>query len=86
MGHTRSCQSGNRSRQKYYETHEIKDSFKPILPNSATPPMAAIRREAEHFNNCLGFERGLSQRQSKWFAHVPERRVFGLDISSPDKA
>jgi hypothetical protein len=37
---------------------------------------SAIAVDAKTFNNCLGFERGMWQHQTRWFADVPQRSVF----------
>lgn len=37
--------------------------------------MAAVMVEAQIFDNCFGFERGLWQHQTSWFAGVPKPRV-----------
>ena len=44
--------------------------------------MCAITREPKTFNNCLGFERGLWQHQTRCFAAVPKRRVFGAILNA----
>jgi len=43
----------------------------------------AITVEAKTFNNCLSFDRGLWQHQTRYFAGVPKRRVFGKHLDEP---
>jgi len=50
----------------------------PLDRISAMRLKCAIMVEAKTFNNCLSFERGLWQCQTRYFAGVPKRRVFGV--------
>jgi hypothetical protein len=40
--------------------------------------MFAVTVAPKTFNNCLGLERGLWQHQTRYFADVPKRSVFGV--------
>jgi hypothetical protein len=44
---------------------------------SAMRLKCAITVEPKTFNNCLSFERGLWQHQTRYFAGVPKRSVSG---------
>ena len=48
---------------------------------SAMALMFAVTVAPKTFNNCLGLERGLWQHQTRYFADVPKRRVFGASTT-----
>jgi hypothetical protein len=48
---------------------------------SALRLKTAIALKTKTFNNPLGFERGLWKHQSKAFAGVPKRSVFGTNLA-----
>ena len=55
----------------------------PLYRFSALRLMSASVVEAKTFDNYLGFERGLSQRQTKTFASVPKTSVLARILEGP---
>jgi hypothetical protein len=77
-------ESGHSGHQPVFSVVQTqrKSAESPMCRIFAMQLKSAITVEAKTFNNHLGFERGLWQHQTRGFASVPQRSVFGTNLKA----